>query len=194
MKRQPLIAFSTFFAVANQHLSAQSYTARTVVLLKQVLTALKEEKQLTGGIVEIINELLTILVYRTPLTVSEREAAIFIRTLIQKINRFERILSSREVAKLISIYTVLPKQEDLKELKETSKFTKASGWIPPITSEKSKEIINKIPDSRISPWNTLGIPENISRVNFIGLNKEKSNPWEPSKEKLISLFETLTQG
>jgi len=32
---------------------------------------LKEEKNLTGGIIEIINELLTILVYKAPLIVIE---------------------------------------------------------------------------------------------------------------------------
>ncbi len=33
-KRQPSIVFSTFFAIANQYLSAQSYIARIVILLK----------------------------------------------------------------------------------------------------------------------------------------------------------------
>ncbi len=72
----------TYFSVASQNLLAQSYTSRTVALFKQVLVALKEEKELTGGIIEIINELLTILVYKYPLILTEREAAIFIRTLI----------------------------------------------------------------------------------------------------------------
>src|SRR6266498_2561053 len=52
------IAFSIFFSVASQNLLAQSYTSRIVALFKQVLAALKEEKDLTGGILEIINELL----------------------------------------------------------------------------------------------------------------------------------------
>src|SRR6266498_2824696 len=56
------IAFSTFFAVASQNLLAQSYITKTVALFKQVLAALKEEKGLTGGIIEIINELLTTFV------------------------------------------------------------------------------------------------------------------------------------
>ncbi len=34
MKGQPFIAFLIFFAIANQHLSAQNYIARIVVLLK----------------------------------------------------------------------------------------------------------------------------------------------------------------
>ena len=83
-KGLPSIAFSTFFSVVNRNLLAQSYTARTVALFKQVLAALKEEKGLTGGILEIINELLTILVYKAPPTVTEQEAAVFIETLIQK--------------------------------------------------------------------------------------------------------------
>src|SRR6266511_1029095 len=65
------IAFLTFFSVASRNLLAQSYTSRTVALFKQVLANLKEEKKLTGGIIEIINELLTILVYKYPLTLIE---------------------------------------------------------------------------------------------------------------------------
>jgi len=66
-----LIAFSTFFIVASQNLLVQSYTTRTVALFKQVLVNLKEKKGLTGGIIEIINELLTTLVYKAPPTVTE---------------------------------------------------------------------------------------------------------------------------
>ena len=77
-----MIAFLTFFSVASQNLLAQSYTSRTVALFKQVLVALKEEKELSEGIIEIINELLITLVYKYPLTLTKREAAIFIRTLI----------------------------------------------------------------------------------------------------------------
>src|SRR6266498_1442871 len=70
-KGSPLIPFLTFFSVASRNLLAQSYTSRTVALFKQVLVAFKEEKKLTGGIVEIINELLTILVYKYPPTLIE---------------------------------------------------------------------------------------------------------------------------
>ena len=75
--------FSIFFSVASKNLLAQSYTARV-----------KEENSLTRGIIEIINELLTTLVYKAPPTVTEREAAIFLETLIQRINGFERTPSS----------------------------------------------------------------------------------------------------
>src|SRR6266508_3831358 len=95
------IAFLTFFSVASQNLLAQSYTSRTVVLFKQVLTSLKEEKELTGGIIEIINELLTILVYKAPPTLTERGAAIFIGMLIQQTEGFERAPTSGELAALI---------------------------------------------------------------------------------------------
>src|SRR6266498_2349387 len=122
------IAFLTFFSVASQNLLAQSYTSRTVALFKQVLVALKEKKELTGGIVKIINELLTILVYKYPLTLTERGAAIFIRTLIQHTNRFERAPTSRKVAELISIYTIVLKKDDLEKLIEIPKFVKASNW------------------------------------------------------------------
>src|SRR6266540_5406264 len=84
------IAFLTFFSVASSNLLAQSYTSRTVALFKQVLVALREEKELSGGILEIINELLTTLVYRYLPIVSERGATIFIGTLIQQIEGFER--------------------------------------------------------------------------------------------------------
>src|SRR6266542_7166168 len=70
-KRSSLIAFLTFFSVASQNLLAQNYTSRTVVLFKQVLANLREEKKLTGGIIEIINELLTTLVYKYPPTLTE---------------------------------------------------------------------------------------------------------------------------
>ncbi len=65
------IIFSTFFSIVSQNLLVQSYTSRTVVLFKQVLATLKEEKGLTGGILEIINELLMTLVYKAPSTVTE---------------------------------------------------------------------------------------------------------------------------
>src|SRR6266498_872229 len=100
------IAFLTFFSVASRNLLAQSYTSRTIALFKQVLVALKEEKELTGGIIEIINELLTILVYKYSSTLTKRGAAIFIRTLIQHINGFERAPTSEELAELISIYSI----------------------------------------------------------------------------------------
>src|SRR6266542_3067289 len=123
-----LIAFLTFFSVTSQNLLAQSYTSRTVALFKQVLVALKEEKELIRRIIKIINELLTTLVYKYPPTLTERGAAIFIRTLIQHTNRFERAPTSGELAKLISLYTIIPKEEDLETLIRTPKFTKASNW------------------------------------------------------------------
>src|SRR6266496_4709855 len=61
-KGSPPIAFLTFFSVANQNLLAQSYTSRIVALFKQVLVALREEKEINRGVIEIINELLITLV------------------------------------------------------------------------------------------------------------------------------------
>src|SRR6266542_2283134 len=81
-KGSPPIAFLTFFSVASRNLLAQSYTSRTVVLFKQVLAALREEKELSEEIIKIINELLTTLVYTYPSTLTERGAAIFIGSLI----------------------------------------------------------------------------------------------------------------
>ncbi len=60
---------------------------RIVVLLKQVLAAIKEEGCLSEGITEIINELLTTLVYKISLRISKRRVAVLIETLIQKTNR-----------------------------------------------------------------------------------------------------------
>src|SRR6266540_2568698 len=127
-KGSPPIAFLTFFAVASRNLLAQSYTSRTVSLFKQVLANLKEEKELTGGIIEIINKLLTTLVYKYPPTLTERGAAIFIRTLIQHTNGFERAPTSGELAELISLYTIILKENDLEKLIGTPKFIKASDW------------------------------------------------------------------
>src|SRR6266540_5484965 len=109
------IAFSTFFSIASQNLLAQSYTSRIVALFKQVIAAIKEEKGLTGGIIEIINEFLTTFIYKAPPTVTEREVAIFIRTLIQKTKGFIRAPTVGEVVKLISVYTIIPKDNDPKE-------------------------------------------------------------------------------
>src|SRR6266498_3416324 len=125
-KGSPLIAFLTFFSVMSQNLLAQNYTSRTVALFKQVLANLRKERELIGGIIKIINELLTILVYKYPPTLTERGAAIFIRTLIQHTEGFERASTSGELAALISQYTVIPKEEDLEEPIGTPRFTKAS--------------------------------------------------------------------
>src|SRR6266498_1097919 len=174
-KGSPPIAFLTFFSVASRNLLAQSYTSRTVVLFKQVLVAFKEEKELTGGVVEIINELLTTLVYKYPSILTKRGAAIFIGTLVQHTNRFERAPTLGELAELISIYTIIPKEEDLEELIGTPKFTKASNWSTHQTSELLKEPINSdTPDSGTSPWNTFNILEITPGINAIGLNEEEN--------------------
>src|SRR6266540_6003823 len=168
------IVFLSFFSVASRNLLAQSYTSRTVVLFKQTLAVLKEEKELTGGVIKIINKLLTTLVYKYPLTLTERGAAIFIRTLIQHTNGFERAPTSGELAELISLYTIIPKNEDLEELIGTLKFTKASNWSTHQTPEPPKQPIdNKTSDSETSSWNTFNIPENTLGINAIRLNEEK---------------------
>src|SRR6266542_3015928 len=127
-KGSPPIAFLTFFSVASQNLLAQNYTSRTVALFKQVLANLREERELTGGIIEIINELLITLVYKAPPTLTERGAAIFIRTLIQQTEGFERTPTSGELASLISQFTIIPKEKDLEQPIGTPKFVKASNW------------------------------------------------------------------
>src|SRR6266542_2064990 len=99
-KGSPPIAFLTFFSVASRNLLVQSYTSRTIVLFKQVLANLREEKELTEGIIEIINELLITLVYKYPSTLTKRGAAIFIRTLIQQTKGFERAPTLGELAAL----------------------------------------------------------------------------------------------
>src|SRR6266542_1982226 len=147
-KESPSIAFSTFFSIASQNLLAQSYTSRIITLFKQVLAALKEEKGLTGGILEIINELLTTLVYKALPTVTEQGAAFFMRMLIQKSSGFERALSLGEVAELISVYTIISREDDLKKPEGTPRFVKANNWTSGSTLKPtSKENISKIPDS-----------------------------------------------
>src|SRR6266540_819302 len=179
-KGSPPIAFLTFFSVASQNLLAQSYTSRTVALFKQVLVALKEEKKITGGIIEIINELLTTLVYKYPPTLTKRGAAIFIGTLIQQTEGFERAPTSGELAALISQFTIIPKEEDLEQPIGIPKFIKAKDWKTHQTPEPPKQPIDSgTPDSETSPWNTFNIPENTPEINAIGLNEEK-NPWRPS--------------
>src|SRR6266498_952878 len=163
------IAFLTFFSVVSRNLLAQSYTSRTVALFKQVLAALMEEKKLTRGILEIINELLTTLVYKYPPTLIERRAAIFVRTLIQHTNGFERAPTSRELAELILLYTIIPKDDDLEEPIGIPKFTKASNWFTHQTPELSKQQIdNRTPDSGTSPWNTLIFLKIQFEVNLLG--------------------------
>src|SRR6266542_3418337 len=184
------IAFLTFFSVASRNLLAQSYTSRTVALFKQVLANLREEKELTGGILEIINELLTTLVYKAPPTLTERGAAIFIGTLIQQTEGFERAPTSEELAALISQFTIIPQEGDLKEPIGIPKFIKAKDWRTHQTPEPPKQLIDSgTPDSGTSPWNTFNIPENTLGINAIGLNEE--NPWKlPDTGKLISPPET----
>ena len=144
--------FSTFFSVTSQNLLAQNYTTRTVALFKQVLATLKEEKGLTKGIIEIINELLTTFVYKASLIVIERRAAVFIRILIQKTEGFIRAPIVGEVAELISVYTIIPKDDDLKEPIGTPKFTKASNWASTSTPKLTETgDTSKTPDSGISP-------------------------------------------
>src|SRR6266498_2479453 len=186
-KGPPSIVFSTFFSVVSQNLLAQSYIPRTVALFKQILVALKEEKGLIGGIIEIINELLTTLIYKAPPTITERGAAIFVGILIQRTEGFERALTSGELASLISQFTVIPKEEDLEEPIGTPKFVKASNWLTHKTPEQSKQPIDSgTPDSGTSSWNTFNIPETTPGINAIGLNEEE-NPWKPPDTgKLIS--------
>jgi len=121
-KGQSLIAFSTFFTIVNQYLLVQSYIARTVVLLKQVLVIIKKKECLSGETVEIINEFLTTFVYRIPLGLSEQGVGIFIKTLIQKTNRFDQVPISDKIEELVSVYTILPDEKDLKEPKKDSKI------------------------------------------------------------------------
>ncbi len=128
------------------------------------------------------------LIYKAPSTVTKQETAIFIGTLIQKTNRFERAPLSEEVVELILVYTIIPKEDDLKKLEETPKFTKVNMWPSAMTPELSKPLItSKTPDSETSPWNTLNIPENTPGINAIGLEDEEENPWKSSNTgRLIS--------
>ncbi|SRR6266498_3636650 len=95
--------------------------------------------------------------------------------LIQKINGFDRASISEKIGELVSVYTILSDEKDLKEPKETLKFIRAKDWISPVTLTKLKVTESKILNSETSPWNILGIPENTPEVNFIRLNEEEDN-------------------
>src|SRR6266540_828183 len=145
------IAFSTFFLIVSQNLLVQSYTGRTVALFKQVIATIREEKGLTGEIFEIINELLTTFVYKAPPIVTEREAAIFIGILIQKTEGLIRAPTLGEVAELISVYTIVPNDDDFKEPVGIPKFIKASNWASTSTPKSTEtENTSKIPDNGTS--------------------------------------------
>jgi len=129
-----------------------------------------------------------------PPTVTERGAAIFVSTLIQRTNGFKRAPSSGEIAKLILIYTIVPKEDDLQEPEKTPKFIKASNWITNKTPELTNKLsTSKTPNSGTSSWNTLNILENTSRINAIELHEEKDNPWKSlTTGRLISPLGTLS--
>ena len=75
------------------------------------------------------------------------------------------------------MYTIIPKNDDLQEPIGTLKFTKANNWASTSTPKLTDTGgTSTIPDSEISFWNTLGIPENTSGLNFLSLNEEESNP------------------
>ena len=102
--------------------------------------AIKEKGYLFEGITKIINELLTTFVYAIILQLTEKGAVIFIETLLQKTNRFQWAFTSSKIETLVLVYTKVLNKEDLKEPKGISKFTKVSGWIHPISPEKSNII------------------------------------------------------
>ncbi len=57
-----------------------------------------------------------------------------------------------EVIELILVYTIIPKDNDLKEPIRTPKFTKVSNWASTSTSKLTDiEDTSKIPDSRTFP-------------------------------------------
>ena len=50
------------------------------------------------------------------------------------------------------MYTIIPKDDDLKKLIGTPKFTKASNWTSTLTPKPTDtEVTSKTPDSRTSP-------------------------------------------
>ncbi len=64
-------------------MKAQSYTSRSIILFKQITAVIKEKGRLFEETIEIINELLTTLIYKTFLIISERKVAIVVDILIQ---------------------------------------------------------------------------------------------------------------
>jgi len=66
----------------------QTYSSILVSFFKQIVAVIKEKNNLSGRTIEIINKLLTTLMYKIYLKVSERRVIIIIRTIIQDTNRF----------------------------------------------------------------------------------------------------------
>ena len=64
-------------------MKAQSYTSRSIILFKQITAVIKEKGRLFEETIEIINELLITLIYKTFLIISERKVAIVVDILIQ---------------------------------------------------------------------------------------------------------------
>ena len=75
---------------------------------------------------------------------------------------------------LISKYIAIPQQEELQEPKTTSKFTRAKDWLPSVTPPKLIATSSKTPKQGTSSWNILGISDNTSGINFLGLDEEEN--------------------
>jgi len=71
--------------------------------------------------------------------------------LIQKTEGFIRAPTVGEVAKLISVYTIIPKDDNLKEPIGTLKFIKASKWASTLTPKPTETgDTSKTPDNGTS--------------------------------------------
>ncbi len=53
-----------FFAVTNKHINTQTYSVRSTILFKQVVAVIRKKKYFSGETIKIINELLTIFIYK----------------------------------------------------------------------------------------------------------------------------------
>jgi len=89
-----------------------------------VIIIVNEKKTLSEETIEIINELLTTLIYTKTLKLLKRLATIVIGILIKQIKGFQYILTASKIAGLVLKYIAISEKNELKEGPTILKFTK----------------------------------------------------------------------
>jgi len=89
-----------------------------------VIIIVNEKKTLSEETIEIINELLTTLIYTKTLKLLKRLVTIVIGILIKQIKGFQYILTASKIAGLVLKYIAISEKNELKEGPTILKFTK----------------------------------------------------------------------
>ncbi len=89
-----------------------------------MIIIVNEKKTLSEETIEIINELLTTLIYTKTLKLLKRLATIVIGILIKQIKGFQYILTASKIAGLVLKYIAISEKNELKEGPTILKFTK----------------------------------------------------------------------